>query len=54
MKRQLLRWPDISAPHPDAPFTPLLARFAWMAGIWVVSVMALGLIALLLRWILRV
>ncbi len=32
---------------------PLWRRLAWMAGIWAVSVLALGAVSLLLRWWLK-
>jgi hypothetical protein len=32
---------------------PLWKRLAWMAAIWAMSVLALGLVAGLLRWWLR-
>ena len=36
----------------EAPQTPrsLAARLAWMALIWAVSVAALGLVGMLIRW----
>jgi hypothetical protein len=32
---------------------PLWKRLAWMAAIWVMSVVALGVVATILRWWLR-
>ena len=32
---------------------PLWKRLAWMAAIWAMSVAALGLVAMILRWWLR-
>ncbi len=32
---------------------PLWKRLAWMAGIWTASVLALGLVAGVIRWWLR-
>ena len=30
--------------------SPLWKRLAWMAAIWTASVLALGIVAMLLRW----
>ncbi|WP_293371038.1 DUF2474 family protein [Nevskia sp.] len=39
----------------DAPAKPsLLKRLAWFAGIWLASVAVLAVIAMILRWMLRV
>ena len=32
---------------------PLWKRLAWMAAIWAMSVVALGVVAMILRWWLR-
>ncbi len=37
----------------DAEQRPLWQKLAWMAGIWIASVTALGLVAMLLRLWLR-
>lgn len=36
----------------DGEPPPLPVRLLWMLGIWLVSVLSLGLVALLLRWVL--
>lgn len=38
--------------RPDRP-TPLPRRLAWMAAIWAASVAALGVVAFLLRLVIR-
>jgi len=35
------------------PQAPLWKRLAWMAAIWAMSVAALGLVAMAIRWWLR-
>ena len=41
--------PDSGAKRPPS----LLTRLAWFAGLWVGSVTALGVVALVLRWALH-
>lgn len=53
MKTRLFRWPDIIAPHTDEPLPTLWRRLLWMAGIWTASVVALLLIAMMIRWVLK-
>jgi uncharacterized protein involved in exopolysaccharide biosynthesis len=36
-------------PEPTTPLKPLWHRIAWMALIWVASVAALGVVAMLIR-----
>jgi hypothetical protein len=38
----------------DSAPAGLLKRLAWFAGIWLASVAALGVIAFVLRWVLKV
>jgi hypothetical protein len=54
MKRLRLRWPAIETPAPGMPLPPLWHRLLWMALIWTGSVSVLLLVALLLRWVLKV
>lgn len=54
MKRHSFRWPAIIAPPPDAPLSPLWVRLAWMAGLWAASIAALLLVAVMLRFVLKV
>ena len=35
------------------PAGPLWKRLAWMAAIWAASVLALGIVAMLLKWLLN-
>lgn len=35
---------------PEPPERPLWQRLAWMAVIWAGSVLALGLVAMVIRW----
>ena len=48
------RWPAIAAPSPKSAPGPLWQRLLWLGGIWAASVGALLLVAMLLRWVLRV
>lgn len=47
MKR--IRWPAIELAEAGLPSASLAVRLAWMAAIWVASIAALGLVALLIR-----
>ncbi len=38
----------------DADHTPLWKRLAWMAGLWLASVLVLGTVAMIIRWWLQV
>lgn len=53
MKPRWMAWPQITAPTPGERLPPLLQRLAWMAGIWAASILALLLVAQLLRWVLK-
>ena len=44
-----LQCPEVSRPE-DGPLTK---RLAWMALIWVVSVVSLGIVSLIIRWWLK-
>lgn len=45
-------WTSWLAVHDGEP-PPLPVRLLWMLGIWLASVLCLGLVALLLRWVLH-
>ncbi len=53
MRPRWLGWPQITARQPGGPLPPLWQRLAWMAGIWAASVLALLLVAQILRWVLK-
>ncbi len=53
MKSHRLRWPAITAAHPDEPLSPLWRRLLWMVGIWAASITALLAVAMVLRWVLK-
>jgi len=53
MKTALLRWPAIAVARPDEPSPPLWSRLMWMVGIWVASITALLVVAMVLRWVLK-
>jgi hypothetical protein len=54
MKRPLLRWPVITADRLDELQAPLWSRLLWMAGIWAASIAVLLVIAMGLRWVLKI
>jgi hypothetical protein len=35
---------------PDAPMAPLWQRIGWLVLIWTLSVLALGIVASIIRW----
>jgi len=53
MKPRLFRWPAIAAVRPVEPLPPLWSRLMWMVGIWVASITALLVVAMVLRWVLK-
>ncbi len=53
MKTPLFHWPAIAAARPDEPLPPLWSRLMWMVGIWVASITALLVVAMVLRWVLK-
>ena len=53
MKNSLFRWPNITAARPEEPLPPLWSRVLWMVGIWVASITALLVVAMVLRWVLK-
>ncbi|MBC7502430.1 MAG: DUF2474 domain-containing protein [Herminiimonas sp.] len=53
MKLPALKWPAIAPPPHGAPPVKLSKRLFWMAGIWAASVIALLIVAELLRLTLR-
>ncbi|MFN2329024.1 MAG: DUF2474 family protein [Chromatocurvus sp.] len=53
MKRPRLRWPAIEATRSGPSESPLWKRLLWMVGIWIASVAALLLVALVLRLVLQ-
>jgi len=48
-----MRWPSIEAPHSGSPESPLWKRLLWLVGIWIASVAALLLVAMVLRLVLQ-
>lgn len=48
-----LRWPTIRPADPGAPRASLAVRLGWMALIWLVSVGLLGMVAMVIRWVIR-
>lgn len=40
-------------PRPEEPEAPLWQRLAWVAGIWLASVTALGAVAMVIRFWLK-
>ncbi|GAA4027216.1 DUF2474 family protein [Actimicrobium antarcticum] len=52
MKLPKLKWPDIVPPPPGAHQARLSARLLWMAGIWAGCILALLVVAGVLRLVL--
>ena len=52
MSRTRPRWTRIEPPPPGATPAPLRNRLAWMAAIWAASVLALLVVAWMLRLVL--
>jgi hypothetical protein len=48
-----LQWPVIVPAQSIEPLQPLWRRLLWMAGIWLLSIGLLLLVAGVLRWVLR-
>jgi hypothetical protein len=51
MKR--VHWPSIQPEAATSAPSSLVRRLAWMAVIWGASVGVLGIVAMLLRWVIR-
>lgn len=48
-----MHWPSIQPEAATSARSSLVRRLAWMAVIWGASVGALGIVALLIRWVIR-
>ena len=49
-----MRWPVIIPSRSEELRSPLWIRLLWMSGIWAASIAVLLVIAMVLRWVLKV